>query len=79
MELQYRGFTIITVVTEVRGAFGSSLEILDEHDRRRNFSDIGRFASPNAASNFAVMWATAFLDNKPLPLPPYKLAQGTNL
>jgi hypothetical protein len=78
MELQYKGSTIVTVVTNTGGAFSASLEIIDAHGERRDFADIGRFASPNAASNFAVTWAMALLDEKALPQPPFKTAHAIN-
>jgi len=66
MELQYRGFTIVASVAEIGGTFSSSLKIFDELGASRGFSDIGRFASANAASNFVFTWAIALLDQGPL-------------
>jgi hypothetical protein len=73
MEMQYRGSTIRPMVAPAQGAFDSSVIIRDEHGNQRSHGTLGRFASHNAATNFAVVWAIASLDGDAVPRAPFQV------
>jgi len=73
MEMQYRGSTIRPMVAPAHGAFDSSVIIRDEHGNQRSHGTLGRFASHNAATNFAVVWAIACLDGDTTPPAPFQV------
>jgi hypothetical protein len=73
MEMQYRGSTIWPMVVPWRSAFDSSVIIRDEHGNQRSHGTLGRFASYNAATNFAVVWAMACLDGDAVPRAPFEV------
>ncbi|WP_075357331.1 hypothetical protein [Caballeronia sordidicola] len=74
MELQYCGSTVWPKVTKLDGTFASSVFIRDAHGKESMSSILGRFVSHNAASNFAIAWALAYIDGRALPRPPYQNA-----
>jgi len=73
MEMQYRGSTIRPVVAPTQGAFDSFVIIRDEHGNQRSHGTLGRFASHNAATNFAVSWAIACVDGEAVPQAPFQV------
>jgi hypothetical protein len=73
MEMHYYGALIRPIVTQAEGIFNSSVVIRDSSSGRQQYHEtIGRFASDNAATLFAVNWAIARLEGKPEPRPPFK-------
>lgn len=72
MEMQYRGSTIRPMVAPAQGAYDSFVIIRDAHGNQRSHGNLGRFASHNAATNFAVVWAIANLDGDDAPRAPYQ-------
>jgi hypothetical protein len=61
------------MVAPAQGAFESSVIIRDEPGNQRSHGTIGRFASHNAATNFAVVWAIASLDGDAVPRAPFQV------
>ncbi len=74
MDMQYRGATIRPMVVQVDGSFASTVIIRDENGNQRCHGTLGRFASHNAAANFAVNWAIARLNGDPEPRPPFQVS-----
>ncbi|MDN7178677.1 hypothetical protein M0D69_11725 [Caballeronia sp. SEWSISQ10-4 2] len=73
MEMQYRGSTIQPMVAPSHGTFDSSVIIRDPYGNQRSHGTLGRFASHNAATNFAVVWAIACLDGDAVPRAPFEV------
>ena len=73
MEMQYRGSSIRPMVALAQGAYDSFVIIRDEHGNQRSHGTLGRFASHNAATNFAVVWAIASLDGDAVPRAPFQV------
>ena len=73
MEMYYRGALIRPIITQTEGVFSSSVVIHDESGKQHIYEAIGRFASSNAATLFAVNWAIARLEGKAEPKPPFKM------
>jgi hypothetical protein len=74
MEIEYCGATIRPMVVRVDGSFASTVIIRDESGNQRCYGALGRFASHNAAANFAVNWAIAHLNGNPEPRPPFQVS-----
>ena len=72
--MKYCGATIRPVVVQVDGSFASTVIIRDENGHQRSHGALGRFASHNAAANFAVNWAIAHLNGNPEPRPPFQIS-----
>jgi hypothetical protein len=73
MEMQYRGSTIRPMVAPSHGTFDSSVIIRDPYGIQRSHGTLGRFASHNAATIFAVVWAIACLDGDAVPRAPFQI------
>jgi hypothetical protein len=75
MDMQYHGATIRPMVVRMHGSFASAVIIRDENGNQSCHGALGRFASHNAAANFAVNWAIARLNGNPGPRPPFQVSE----
>jgi hypothetical protein len=73
MEMHHKGAIVRPIITNNNKIFSSSVVIRREDGTQEIFDALGRFASANAAKLFAVDWAIAYVEEAPLPRPPFKM------
>ncbi len=59
MRMHHNGFFISPIVTKINGKFNSNVAIRHSNGEQQIHESIGRFASRDAATLFAVNWALA--------------------
>lgn len=74
MVIYHSGAAIQPSVTREGRAFTARACILEEDGESTSLGILGRFANKQAAFDFAVRSATAFVNGDPLPRPPFELA-----
>jgi len=71
MIFYHHGAAIQPSVTRIGNTFIARASILEEDGEATSLGDLGVFANKDGAYRFAVRCATAFVDGKALPLPPF--------
>jgi hypothetical protein len=74
MQLFHRGAMIRPFIVRMKHGYEAVVIIEREGSEQRSSGPLGHFASSNAAHNFAINWAIAKLDERPVPRPPVTLS-----
>lgn len=73
MLFYHRGIAAQTSAAKRGRLFVSRVSILEEDGEATSLGDLGHFANRQAALAFAVLCATAFADDQPMPKPPCEI------
>ena len=72
MVIYHRGAAIQPSITRRGNIFIARACILEEDGESTSLGDLGQFASPSSAYEFAVRSAPAFVDGAPMPRSPFE-------
>jgi hypothetical protein len=73
MIFYHHGAAIQPSVSRKGHTFLARASILEEDGEATSLGDLGAFANPDCAYEFAVRCALAFVDGESLPVPPFTL------
>lgn len=79
MFFYHHGATVQPSVVRVGHTFVARALIQNEEGETDSLLDLGAFANKNAAMQFAVLSALAYVEGKPLPHPPVRVFHSEDL